>query len=758
MDHPNHHPLPAQYSGQTMQQQAPGLPTSYRSDGNPYPNYPTYNEADLGAQGFDFFKYLRILIKYRWLIVASITTSLLLAAAITFMTTPIYRATVSLQIDRESANIVNVEGVQAEEGQGLSGLEFYQTHYELLASRSLAERVASTLNLSRNADFHAKKKSFVALAKAAIFGEEEEKKPSQEEIARSTVAKLSGALTVTPVRGSRLVKVSFDSPFPALAQTIANSYGEVYISDNLDRRFDATSYARKFLEERLQQLKIRLEESERQLVKYAEDQGIIQLDDNKTLSGTDLEATNAKLAEARSDRIKKELLWKQAQATDGIGLKQILDDEALQANRKLRTELAAQYQQKLGVFKPAFPEMIQLRNQIKELDRSIQSEVEAIKLSIEAEFNAALGEEQDLQQSLEGTKVEVVDQRNKSIEDNIIKREVDTNRTLYEGLLQRYKEIGVAGGVGTNNISIVDKAALPLSPSTPKLYLNLALALVAGLALGLLLALGLDYLDDSFKSPEDIERELGMTVLGVIPKPKSGEDVDQELMDPRSGVAEAYRSLRTSLQFSTSDGLPRTLLVTSSKPSEGKTTSSISLAKSLAHIGLNVLLIDGDLRNASVHKRMRCSNEVGLSNYLSGSKHPDEVVQGTETEGLVLISSGPLPPNPAELLNGPKLASLFTLAAQSFDIVIVDGPPVMGLADAPILSRMAQNTLVVVAASETRKSAVKIALRRLEMARANIVGVLLNKFDQKEVGYGYGYGEYDYHSYGAEQFPAISKN
>ena len=758
-DYPNQAPLPAHYAGQPLQQQPAGMPGYYRGDGTPYPQYPSYDIVDHRAQGFDVYKYLRIMMKYRWLIVAALVTCVLLAAALTFLMTPIYRATVSLQIDRESMNIVNVEGVQPDESQGSSGLEFFQTHYELLASRSLAERVSSTLNLSADSNFLAKNTSFVALAKELILGGGEAEKPkTQEEIARDAVDRLAKSLSVAPVRGSRIVKINIDSPYPALAQKIANAYGEVYIADSLDRRFDATSYARKFLEERLQQLKIRLEESERQLVKYAEDQGIIQLDDNKSLSGTDLEATNIKLAEARSERIKKELLWKQAQATDGMGLKQILDDEALQSNRKLRTELAAQYQQKLGIYKPAFPEMVQLRNQLKELDRSILSEIEAIKLSIEAEYNAALEEEQNLQQSLEGTKVEVVDQRNKSIEYNIIKREVDTNRTLYEGLLQRYKEIGVAGGVGTNNISIVDKATMPLLPRSPNLLLNLALALVAGLVIGVLLALGLDYLDDSFKSPEDIERELGMTVIGVVPKPKSTTDVEQELLDARSGMAEAYRSLRTGLQFSTSDGLPRTLLVTSSKPSEGKTTSSISLAKSLAHIGLNVLLVDGDLRNASIHKRMRCSNEVGLSNYLSGSKQPDEVVQVTDTEGLILMSSGPLPPNPAELLNGPRLASLLSLAAQSFDIVIIDGPPVMGLADSPILSRAAQSTLVVIAANETRKSVVKVALRRLEMARANIVGALLNKFDQKQVGYGYGYGEYDYHSYGADNLPAIGRD
>jgi polysaccharide biosynthesis transport protein len=268
--------------------------------------------------------------------------------------------------------------------------------------------------------------------------------------------------------------------------------------------------------------------------------------------------------------------------------------------------------------------------------------------------------------------------------------------------------------------------------------------------LGVLAAIGFDYLDDSFKSPEDIEREIGLPVVGVVPKPKAGMMIEDELLDARSAMSEAYRSLRTGLQFSTSEGLPRTLLVTSSKPSEGKTTTTISLAKSLANIGLQVLLIDGDLRNASIHKRLRCSNELGLSNYLSGSKQPEEVVQATDTEGLVLMSSGPLPPNPAELLTGPRMPSLLTLASQSFDIVLIDGPPIMGLADAPLLSSAIQATLLVVAANETRRSTVKIALKRLQFARANIVGALLNKFDAKQTGYGYGYGygDYEYHSYG----------
>ena len=367
----------------------------------------------------------------------------------------------------------------------------------------------------------------------------------------------------------------------------------------------------------MQQLKVKLEDSERQLVQYAEQKGIINLDDNKNLAVTDLEAINAKLSEAHAARVKAETLWKQAQATGGFGLKEILDSKAIQENQKLRTELAAQYQQKLAIYKPAFPEMVQLRNQIKELDRQVQSDTQAIKESIRASFLGAKQEEDLLQKQLESVKGDVVTLRNSNINYTILKREADTNRTLYDGLLQRYKEIGISGAVDSNNIAIVDSATVPRLPQSPSLVLNLFLGSLLGLLIGVGFAYGTEFLDDSFKSPEEIESVVGLPVIGVIPKPGVGAEVEAELLNARSGMAEAIRSLRTGLQFATSDGLPKSLLVTSSKPAEGKTTTSIALAKSLASIGLNVLLIDADLRNSSIHHRIRCSNELGLTNYCS---------------------------------------------------------------------------------------------------------------------------------------------
>lgn len=720
-----------------------------------YPYYPQYGTTpDLAevAPHFDFYKHVRTLLKYRWLILSMVGTAIVSALIITFLMTPVYRATSSIQIDRETVNLTDVKDLQSEKDN--TSTDFYQTKYELLASRSLAERVVNTLSLADDAQFNVQSKTLLGTLTGLIFSSSSkpEVKKDIEERTRAAVGTLIRSVTISPVRGSRIVKISFDHTIPAIAQKISNGYADAFIADNLDRRYDATSYARKFLEERLQQLKVKLEDSERQVVQYAEKNGIINLDDNKNLAVTDLEAINVKLNEARTNRVKAETLWKQAQATGGFGLKEILDSKAIQDNQRLRTELAAQYQQKLAIYKPAFPEMVQLRNQIKELDRQVVTAVEAIKNSIKASFLNAKEEEDTLQTQLESLKSDVVVLRNSNINYTILKREADTNRTLYDGLLQRYKEIGISGAVGTNNISVVDTAMSPRVPQSPNLFLNLALGSITGLLLGLGLAYGFDYIDDSFKTPEDVESSVGLSVIGVIPRPGPDTTVDEELLNARSGISEAIRSLRTGLQFATSDGLPKSLLITSSKPSEGKTTSSIALARSFASIGLNVLLIDGDLRNASVHRRIKCSNELGLSNYLTGHKMPEEVVQSTETDGLVVMAAGPLPPNPAELLAGPRFMSLLALGMESFDIVVIDGPPVMGLADAPLISSMVRATLLVIAANETRRNTVKVALKRLQLARANVIGTMLSKFDAKisGYGYGYGYGDYDYHSYGTQ--------
>jgi polysaccharide biosynthesis transport protein len=720
--------------------------------GKAYPYFPHSGDSPSIAGKVDLQRFYFTAQKYRVWVAGVATMTVLAATIVTFLMTPIYRATSSIQIDRETVDVVNLKGIQAEQDPFAD--DFYQTKYELLASRSLADRVVKTLGLVNDKTFLTKAKSLTANLKSILFGQAPASQKAYDEKARlrATTDALLAGVTVTPVRGSRIVRISFDHPDPAMALTIANSYAEVFIADNLDRRYDATSYARKFLEERLQQLKARLEDSEKQLVRYADKEGIINLSNDKNLALNDLESINTKLAEVHSVKVKAELAWNRAKDTDGFGLQEILSNPTIQDNLKTRAALAAQYQQKLGIFKPAFPEMIQLRNQIQELDAQAEKEIHAIKASIESSYLNAVQEEESLKAQLDQTKTEVTVQRNSNIEYTILKRETDTNRTLYDGLLQRYKEIGVTGAVGNNNISVVDEAIFPNSPQSPNLLRNLGLGLISGLILGLMAAFARDYMDDSFKSPADVERNIGLSVLGVVPKPTSGFAVDEELQNARSGMSEAIRSLRTALQFATNEGFPKTMLVTSSRAAEGKTTTSVALSKSLASIGMNVLLIDADLRSSSVHRKLGCSNNLGLSSVLKGQKNAQDVVQRTDTKGLFVMSAGPIPSNPAELLSGASMDSLLSLAGKSFNFIIIDGPPILGLADAPLLASSASATLLVVAASETRRNTTKIALKRIQMARGNVIGALLTKFDADQAGdgYGYGYSGYDYYSYGSQ--------
>ena len=357
------------------------------------------------------------------------------------------------------------------------------------------------------------------------------------------------------------------------------------------------------------------------------------------------------------------------------------------------------------------------------------------------------------------TKADVLDQRSRSIKYNILQREVDTNRTLDHGLLQRYKEIGVAGGVGTNNISIVDRAERPGAPSSPRLTFNLLVSFLAEAILGIASAFGFEYMDDTFKSPEDVESSSAMPVIGIIPRPQQGVTLSDALADARSGVSEAYRSLRTALQFldcrwRSKDAFDHQLAALGRQDHYVRQPGKDLHANRHEGPGHRCRPSQPVLaQGIPVSQRGRLVQLPRRRETAAGGR-PGDCVQGD----LTFISSGPLPPNPAELLAGARLMSLLTLASESFDVVLVDGPPIMGSADAPLLASNVSGTLLVVAANETRREAAKVAVKRLHFARAPIVGALLSKFDTKQVGYGYGYayGGYDYQSRDDKDTPRLA--
>jgi capsular exopolysaccharide synthesis family protein len=327
---------------------------------------------------------------------------------------------------------------------------------------------------------------------------------------------------------------------------------------------------------------------------------------------------------------------------------------------------------------------------------------------------------------------------------NILKREADTNKQLYDALLQRYKEIGVAGGTSANNVSMVD-AALPGDRFKPNIRRSGLIGILLGLALAIGVAFLLERLDETLKTPEDIERHLRLPVIGIVPKLEA-ELVETASQDSRSAFSEAYRSLRTGLQYATEAGAPKILLVTSAVAGEGKSTTALMLARKFAQLGVKTLLIDADLRKPSLHKRMSLPNESGLSDYLAGLADGPEIFKQTTEDNLTVVTSGPTPPNPAELLAAARFRSLLAMASHTYDQVIIDGPPLLGLADVPIIANAADGTLIAIEAGRARIAVLRGALKRLFAVRARITGALLVKYDAAAAGYGSGYG-YGYSNY-----------
>lgn len=714
-------------------------------------------DAENGSQRLPLLtQYFSIARRRKWAILGSITASLLLGFLATMLMTPRYTASSLIEIQREHRNFTMVQGADQGEANAVD-LEFYQTQYGLLEARSLAERVAASLRLPDNAQFF------------DMFGYEKtdewfqdgrllQGKSTRDERLKAAATVLLDNISIAPSRLSRLVDVSFTSPDATFSQRVVNAWGQHFIQATLERRYEATSYARQFLEQRLNQLRARIDESERMLVNYAGRQGIVNLpasipatgeggvSGERSLVVDDLASLNRELARATADRILAESRLGGAGGT----VSEALDNQAITRLRERRAELSAEYAKMMVQFEPQYPPARALETQIEQLDRAIEREETRVGQTLRQTYQSSQAREQALQDRVASLKSDVLDLRRRSIQYNIYERDADTNRQLYDALLQRYKEIGVAGGVGVNNISVVDPAELPRRPSSPKLLLNMLLALVLGGILGVIVALALEQIDEGIADPAEVEKNLGAPLLGTIPKVAEGDPIEA-LQDRKSTLTEAYLSLQTNLAFSSEHGIPRTIAVTSARPAEGKTTTSYALARLLARAKRRTLLLDADMRSPSVHHLLGVANDKGLSNYLTGADDLAGLIRETAHDGLCVMVAGPQPPSAAELLQSERFERLLAELATHFDNVVVDAPPVMGLADAPLIGGRVEGAVFVLEAHGTKKSTARVAVDRLRAAHARLVGVVLTKFDVKRAHYGYGY-DYGYgYGYGKQE-------
>lgn len=665
---------------------------------------------------------------------------------ITLLTTKQYLATATVEISRQEARVVKIDGINPE--TTTEDHEFYQTQYTLLQSDAIARSLIQRLHLDTDVSFFATFKVDPVSRDSWTGSGQATGRSAAEQRVEAARKLLWDHIQINPVRNSRLVNISFMSPDPQLSRKIANAWAEEFIASTLARRYRSTSYARIFLESRLNQLRDRLQDSERKLVDYAARNRIVNVTSSEqsgtapgrvehSLENDDLVSLNEALIQAHTDKIRAQSRFSQGVFGTNDG-----NSGALLATlRQRRAEAMGDYSRLIVRFAPTYPAAKALFRQIATFDRAIATEQARIRQDAQNALNEAATREAVLSRGVSKAKEQLVQLRNRSIQYGIYQRDVETNRELYEGVLERYKEIGVASGVGVSNVALADPAQVPKEASIPNLGFNLAIALAIGLVVAGITIFVLEQIDEYVKDPSDVEEAIGLPLLGVIPK----ADVDpaDALRDPRSGFTEAYVSLQALLQFTTSHGVPRSIAVTSTHKGEGKSTTSYSIALLLARTGRRVALIDADMRSPSVHRICGLPNLRGTSNFLAGDKTLS-LLQATEAPTLKAMTAGPIPPSPAELLVGSGLADLLDMLLRDFDHVIIDAPPVLGIADAPLIGHTAEALLYVVETQRAKVNLIRSSLQRLADGGVAMLGIVLTKFDSRKNGYGYDY------SYGYE--------
>ena len=711
--------------------------------------------AASGGLQFDVRAIWAALYRNRKLTAMIIAAAMIIGVAIIYLSTPIFRASAKIQIEQQSTKVLQSDDV-APSDASQDADRFLQTQMDIIQSRSLADRVARDLGLYNSGDFSTSMGDRPVASQNGSAG--------QAARHDQVIDTLQAHLKVTLPVDSRVVTLSFTSPDAALAAKVANSYADRFIVSNLDRRYNASSYARKFLSDQLDTTRRKVEQSERNQIAYARaarlidtggsgDAGSQGLSGGRSLVTSSLVQLNTAYAGALGAKLAAQKGWEQASKAPLLSIPEVQADPSYQGLSQQRARAVAQYEQDAKHWTPDYPAMVQQTAQIKGLDRQINAVANRVKGAIQQRYLVAAAQERGLSDSLDQFKTQTLSEQERAVQYNILHRELDTNRALYDALLQRYKEVTAAAGLASSNVSIVDRAEAPRSAVWPRPLLILAGCLLAGLMLALGVIFIRDHLDDAVRSPEDMASKLGVPSVGSTPLLPSGATPVGELEKPRSPLSEAYYAIRTSLELASPSGLPKTLLFTSSAASEGKSTTSFAIARDFAKVGRKVLLIDADLRKPTQNLLTGVSNKVGLANLLTQQATLAEVTQASTFTGLDVIPTGPLPPNPAELLASAGLRIALEKLARDYDLIVIDAPPVMGLADAPTLAPLVEATVLVVEANRAHRGQAKTSVRRLRDARANILGGVLTKYDVRMTGhgtggdYGYGYG----YGYGANE-------
>jgi succinoglycan biosynthesis transport protein ExoP len=710
--------------------------------------------ADLELERTDTYYYLRaywhVLAKRRWTVLTAICILAALMAIVSFKTEPVYEAVARVEVEAEAPEIQSLSDLYRSTP---SDDAFLQTQVNVLESETLAWQTIQQLGLARRAEFG---------APAAA---------SEAEPPRGKLIKaFRKRLHVELMRNSRMLEISFESTDPSLAATVANTLVTNYTEYNFRKKYDATRQASAWMEQQLDELKAKVEKSQQALVDYERQNAIVNVSDKENVVEERLSDLSRDLTNAQNDLAQKESLDQMVRSNPSQAAL-LVQDDLLQRLQERYADLDAQYVDALAQYGPKFPKVVRLQSQLKAMDSFIDSERNRLIERLHDDYVAAQGRDKLLAAAVAQEKTEVGNLNQLLIRHNILKREFDTNQQLYDSLLQRLKDATVSAGLRATNIHVIDTASPPSFPVRPKRLVNISIAALVGLILGVTLAFVEEGLDNSVKSAEDVQRLIGVPALAIVPAAgsegvngywrragihrnghsgksgKNGAVALSVLKHPGSALSESYRTLRTSILLSTAVRPPQVLLITSPQPNEGKSCTSLNLAVALAQRGSRVLVVDGDLRKPGIASHFGFSGEHGLSGLLTGAHDLNTALaQVEDIPQLWVLPAGPTPPNPAELLSSPAMADALLQLRERFDHVVVDSPPLLMVTDATVLSTLVDGVILVVESGVTVRGALVRAHSLLENAGGRILGVVMNKVDFHRDAYYYSpYSRY--HSY-----------
>jgi len=743
----------------------------------------------------DLMEYWSVIVKRKWVLIVFAGSLIFFVGIFSFLATPKYKSTATLLIEEESSRILSIDETLGYQSPIVRDLRFFNTQLELLKSKSLAERVARKMNLLNRPEFSPDKKktNIFSLIKDVVTLRwiSTKKKKKREEATSSylqnpysEIAKsLQKSFSVDPVRDTKLLKVSFTSSSPALSSEICNTFAEEFISFSIEKRYQTTKQASDFLSNQIANLREELAAKERELQKYGEEKNLFYLSDTESAALSKFADLNKAYTQAQIDRTRAEANYRELKDLDIDSITQS-NNPIIQPLREEYTRIKNEYEEKSKIYKPGYPEMVQLKARLDSMKEELKKAVDAA----ESEYRTALKREYSLKRLLDQQKADVAKMNSSAILYNSLKIEIESKRKLLNSLVEKQNETLVSeklGGLKAGNISIIDRAEIPKYPVSPKKKLNLFLALLMGLFGGVGLCFVFEYLDNTVKGPEDVERLAELPSLGVIPYFAPGEvknisgsyrylkhkypygasnPASQEMLKnikeielinhiyPKFTISEDYRTVRTSILLSNADTPPKTIVFSSALPREGKTSTVVNMAVSFSQLDEKVLVVDSDLRKPRLHRIFKTRNLGGLTGYLTGKIELKDAVQKTSIKNIWILPSGPIPPNPAELLNSKKMKEMVEEVKKAFDVVLFDTPPILAVIDALIVSSLADTSILVISAGKLTRKPFLNAVGELRRAKAKIIGVVFNRYQVRKGDYFYMdyYGYYRHQYYGEE--------